>query len=754
MRFTHNTVCYFDEDKTNSNVNKVQKLENGNIMKCLIKISLTFLLLLTTTLVYADGIITNEDDVAVSGLRVIFGDVVNIISGEPLPDRPDSMLGHIFVYWNLLILTITSFVVGWVLLSMFFSSIHGDKQEENNKLILPVRVILAISLTIPLGAGFSGYQLMYLYAVGYSISVSNDMADIVYDGMNSGTIVTPGGGLNQNGIVASLYEMGVCMKGYNSITQSSDVQTQASDLLPDDSNDDTYEIEVVTGGGVLPWPLGSSIASDGCGKIKLDYSPPTSDHTDGEPEYRLLRDYYALLRTTHGLTFDLATTLTNRILVDEITGPDVTALIENQKQELLNIERDFEASRNQLYLTFLQESADAATNSTELLSAYGSLEPKRYGFIALGGTYWMHSLKTKALNASVTDLQIDIYRSFDEEIRTNEDLIELFEAAYQVNYEMGGMSMVAGLPDAEALGEQIDDDLSLVLSTSIATLEQGDDPLYAIMEMGHGLIWAAEAIFITQAAATVTLHTLDASKDATVSVLKIPIGIAKGLIASFIGFLSAIGIPMLLLGMLMAFWIPSLPLFHWIGGVIGAFIAIVEAMVLGPIHAMIHAVSGGKGIVAHRANLGYGIILGSLLRMPLLVIGFIAAISLILVAGKIVFLLWAPFASAMTSTSTTGLVSFFGLTAVLIAILNTVVERVFSFITDISDRGVKVLGFSPEGIGGLSESSGKSSFSESSRVVGEGSKGASEGMSKGFDDSKQDTDIGKTGKVNDSDVSG
>lgn len=92
-------------------------------------------------------------------------------------------------------------------------------------------------------------------------------------------------------------------------------------------------------------------------------------------------------------------------------------------------------------------------------------------------------------------------------------------------------------------------------------------------------------------------------------------------------------LPLLLYGLVLAYYLPAIPFIRWVSALIGWVILIVESLVAAPLWLCAHALPEGDGAAGQHGKRGYFLLLAILIRPPLMVTGFFSAIILMNVLG-------------------------------------------------------------------------------------------------------------------------
>lgn len=237
------------------------------------------------------------------------------------------------------------------------------------------------------------------------------------------------------------------------------------------------------------------------------------------------------------------------------------------------------------------------------------------------------------------------------------------------------------------------------------------DPVSGLSDLGRSIILTLEgAYIIARGAYLLADATHETSKKIPLNPAVFGTSFAKGLVKSVLTSIIFIGILLLPIAMLLAFYLPATPLIIWLLGIAGWIVLLIEAVFAAPLWAASHAMPEGDGFVGSRAMAGYMVMLSLLLRPFLMLAGFYASMPLMIVMGKITLLLFYPFMTSMIGDSWTGIMSFIGIMAVFTGLIIQIAHRAYGLIHEIPD---KIFRF----IGGGVENLGESSNERDSRTV-------------------------------------
>lgn len=194
----------------------------------------------------------------------------------------------------------------------------------------------------------------------------------------------------------------------------------------------------------------------------------------------------------------------------------------------------------------------------------------------------------------------------------------------------------------------------------------------------------------------------------------------------------------LLPGIYLAIYLPMIPFIIWTGTVIGWLVLVVEALFAGPLWAMAHMAPDADGLVGRQGQ-GYMLIMSLILRPVLMVIGFVAAISMLKPAALFVNYFYA-FTAHGSIGGLAGFVQIVGSIIVYCTLLNNLVKKILSMIHALPDAILQWIGGAGSNVlgqyGGGVESSTGSGFAQGF-LGGAAGSAMTRGISRGADQSKE-----------------
>jgi conjugal transfer/type IV secretion protein DotA/TraY len=243
---------------------------------------------------------------------------------------------------------------------------------------------------------------------------------------------------------------------------------------------------------------------------------------------------------------------------------------------------------------------------------------------------------------------------------------------------------------------------------SYITISPEYSPIVQVKKLGDSIVSSVEAAFIS----IFTLAGLGALAGGTVAgkvgsrIGRVASGFfndAGSFLGGIIGTVGALAIMALVViyifGLILATYIPMVPVIIWITAVMGWIAATVEAMMAAPLWAVAHMKQSGEGVISDDAKQGWLILLSVFLRPAMMVIALIFAMGTSYVVIGIVNDMFSSNVVAINinsirSASTNVAVLFVYMTMIL-----TVMHTSYYMVHQIPNSVIRFLGGGQESIG-------------------------------------------------------
>ena len=186
-------------------------------------------------------------------------------------------------------------------------------------------------------------------------------------------------------------------------------------------------------------------------------------------------------------------------------------------------------------------------------------------------------------------------------------------------------------------------------------------------------------------------------------------------------------LPLLLYGLALAYYLPAIPFIRWISALVGWVILIVESLVAAPLWLAAHALPEGEGAAGQHGKRGYILFLGILIRPPLMVCGFFAAIILMNCMGRLLGASFEMFIAGTSQTKVIGITGTFSMLVILGIVVIMTANKFFSLIHYLPEHVTNWIGQQFHALGEKEDLAGvKSVFISSTNAVSSGAQGARE----------------------------
>jgi conjugal transfer/type IV secretion protein DotA/TraY len=243
------------------------------------------------------------------------------------------------------------------------------------------------------------------------------------------------------------------------------------------------------------------------------------------------------------------------------------------------------------------------------------------------------------------------------------------------------------------------------------------DPIMAISNVGDYLIGSAWGL-------AAALGALDAAQSLGKAVPVL--GKAVPNLDKYISFaLFAIFVPLLLYGLALAYYLPAIPFIRWISALVGWVILVVESLVAAPLWLCAHALPEGDGAAGQHGRRGYLLLLGIVIRPPLMVAGFFSAVILMNVLGRLIGAGFEMFIAGTSQTKVVGITGTFSMLIILGVVVIMTANKFFSLIHYLPEHVTNWIGQQFHNLGEKEDQAGvKGVFVGSTNAVSSGSHGA------------------------------
>jgi len=673
-------------------------------------------------------------DKSVEYLRLIFGSVVDIITGGTGPTAPDSIIGALSEILNTGMLIFTGLILSYVFLTGILNSAHEGNPlgKSYSSMWIPIRMVVALALVLPFSGGYSTMQIGVLWIAGHGIGLANSAWDRALDYMSStGSLYPPSIGTNYENIGKNILESRVCMHAINTADRHTNVEDDPGEMVSNNSNSNIQQ----SGETESIQPVAKHLVTQNFDSrynfvsAKAAYlSAWWNDFPNGVPRYYGTNPCgsitLAFAEIDEGISIeDAVITFQQRIIqatanLDEQLDPLARAIVnkavdDTQPDPGLNEFND----AIQIYKQAFEQAAQDAMSeiSTVRISKWSGGNPdvsattigaSDAGWISAGAWYW----EFQRINGE-TQAMVNIKPTLDPPTK------DAKENADYAMFERKLVEYVSNMLVEDEYGNTVstmerssyaEDDFTLnaTLNLAKAGIDRAmvnPDPVSGISNIGHQIIAAVEIGYLASLPVYIVADTASDVADTTggftggaAMLLASPV---LSLIEEARSLLFLAGILLLPIAIMLAFYLPATPMILWIMGVAGWYILLIEAVIAAPIWAASHAMPEGNGFVGQRAMQGYMIMLSLFLRPILMLFGFFASMVLMIVMGKVVSFLFLPAMSSMNAGHVSGIITLFAMLGIFTAVIIQIAHRAYGLIHEVPDKVLRYIGGGAENLG-------------------------------------------------------
>ena len=170
----------------------------------------------------------------------------------------------------------------------------------------------------------------------------------------------------------------------------------------------------------------------------------------------------------------------------------------------------------------------------------------------------------------------------------------------------------------------------------------------------------------------------------------------------------------------------AIPFIRWVSALTGWVILILEALVAAPIWLCAHALPEGEGAAGQHGKRGYLLLLGIIIRPPLMVAGFFAAVILMNVIGRLIGVSFEMLVAGTSQAKVLGITGTISMLVILGIVVIMTANKLFSLIHYLPEHVTNWIGQQFHSLGEKEDQSGvKGVFVGSTSAVSSGADGAS-----------------------------
>ena len=645
---------------------------------------------------------------------------------------PTTLLGRMFLMFNGAIFAASSL---WLAYGIG-SGIIGTTQDGQamghriNSAWYPIRVVTGLTGGLPVLGGFTLLQGALMATAVLGIGIANFMwksavADptmVQLVGTNAAISGAPAVRPSQvMTAAANMLRSNLCMASYaqQAAIYSATMEKFGANPTPPTWMIISRRLDPQPGG--LRIRYGHTGDFEACGSVSV----VMDKYRDGDASsFRVASsvDYQHIRETIR------ASATQRLLLADDLIKPLAAGYLEmiNRRQAgesldlavdevaLQEIARTYADGIKQLVTTNLEDSGSSIT-------AAAQQKMLKDGWIGAGAWYSTYAEANAALADAISGLTFASTPPRSEVIdpEVNGDLLKLeksLQAAAsrlqgasgasvddQVLSSLAKDSCAGGLASVTATGNcSLGQAIALKLTGSVFNGSGGGqswrdeygliNPVIALKNAGDYILTIASTLLLAAPIAEIGGKVLSVvGAAATVT----GVGAAPGMGAMALGavasYIAPLGWTLLVVGAVMAIYIPALPWIVWMSAVFSYCASFLEGLIAAPLHSMSHMHTEGEGL-GQATTKGYLFVLNALARPAIMVLGFFIASALVVGIGTLIAHGFAGMIAGVQGNSVTGLASIIGLLVVYIVVNITLIQQSFELISVLPDQIIGYLG--------------------------------------------------------------
>lgn len=679
-----------------------------------IKSGIGLLILLASFSAFADvSFMPAASDKSVSEfLGYIFGDLVRAAGGTT---GGGDVFSPIMENFSAAIMLLGGIFLAYTLVAGTMQTAHDGEMlgRKWSTMWVPIRTALGIALIVPVKGGYCIIQVIVMWLALQGVGVAN----LVWEQYAQTSVVSEAITVQQTSKQAAQvarvrFEQLMCMTSINAETQRASDTARANGGNNIISDSTGFIIEKLVGDAGIT-TSGTGFSDGMCGSYNFPASTLVGSF-GGNYDKAVFGDNATAkaasdqMRQAHITSFNKLTLSLNSITRDMYTDLHT------------GVKRDYGVAYAKAVEDYDKDLVSAAQTMVGLDSAKNQIaeNASKDGWLMAGAWY--------AKFASLQEQSYTAINQFPELIEPNiADIPHLYKEFYESHKErarfaFGGLtdkkygvqSQYASDKSARENGFNVAALLHKMFSTGsisewITNSDSGRNPLLWAQDFGHtvlNVVWDGIALTIAVLAG------------AGIKVLGNGIDLAPAMMAAMPFYL-----PLALMGLgfgaMLAYYLPFIPFILFFGAFLGWFIMVIEAVIAAPLWAVMHlSPDGGDGIAGRGGN-GYMLILSLVLRPVLMVIGLIAAMTIIYPIGSFFNQVFAATFGMTNGNNFSGIIGFFVLFTIYTMTTVSLVKKAFSLIHVLPDSILRWAGGGKDSELGSGANELESSSSSSTMVL-------------------------------------
>ncbi|MFT3849905.1 MAG: DotA/TraY family protein [Propionivibrio sp.] len=612
----------------------------------------------------------------VDGLKVASGQNAQAIGSD---GNGQTIIGAMMGVFNNAVLFLAMLFVLYTTVRGTVDSAHSGELlgKKMSEIWVPLRTLSGTALILPLASGFSLLQMAVLWLALQGVGVASSMWDVAMNHLAAngtlGYVSMP----DARPLAANILRSEICMAAMNKQYAETESKTRIEFVATSfpvafgtapDRNSQQYMTESYIDKGYAWRANDRTLNPNVCGSISFQDTPQSKD---------LSSSLRGPLLAAHSQAV--------RAMIDELR-PVAAKIVAFQPPPAGAV--DLAVTH---YKTTLQSAANQAIAATpEAAKADFIAYARDAGWVAAGA--WWSSLTrlNDAVQSAVNALPVSQASSI-EELETKETLIAYKDAMMVTEQYLKDR---AGAPRAEATADikiRSADDVWRLLSVpamaGIDTLTQriagaNTSPVTQLRSIGSDVVSIGLALKSAMFVAAGFLGGKD---------VEWTVGLGFNVLEAFktlSGTVEWLSSALFVIGAMLAYYLPAVPLIWWIMGVVRWLVSVAEAVLAAPVMAafMVHPDSHD---VVGKSGPGFMLIVAMILQPALLLFALILAILMTYPGAALVNQLFLQMVSGTVGSSGVGLVGLVAFTALYLTMMVLVMHSCFALVSAVPDNTMR-----------------------------------------------------------------
>lgn len=650
-------------------------------------------------------------DQSMTALQQVFGSVVtNPLSGG---SGSGSTIASVLGTLNASVLVIGAL---WACYLFFAAMIATGAEGEflgqkRSSIWFTIRNGVGFTLLVPFTGGYSGAQLIALWATMMGIGIANlGMSTATSVLANGGTLVSTPPPPQVVSLAKALFEANLCAQAANTAATSVSADTGGV------SADSGEQFNAQTGTGQVVLMNGNGLS---CGGASVASSSASSSITTATSTTGLS----SIVPNTSQITTTIAAQQQSALTTMQSTlqsaaSSYVSAV--NAGSQPTDPQTTINSAAS-AYQSTIQSAISSASSSISSISSTIQSSLSTSGWVMLGAWYQAFAMANSQLTAAAAttataiaptnmsnlpypDLYNKVMASYNQQIQ--QDASTTVSSSSSSSSTSGVTSLFSNSSDPAHIIAGIFPGQKLVseITSMISSNGSGGtvNPLIGMKNTGDYILdagWGMLALYAADAAADGAMSSgigwiaKEAANVATGGVSNSAESALQATIKAIAPIIIMMIVSLFFFGAMLSIYLPMLPFMIWFGGVLSWFACVCEGVVAAPLWAFAHLDGEGEGM-GPRTTHGYIFMMNLMLRPVFMVLGFLLASVGIVAFGQLLNTMFAQSMANAQFSSVTGLVSIIGYVVLYVGMCQTLCQTMFSLIHHIPNAVFTWLGAS------------------------------------------------------------